>query len=126
MLDLSAVPLIDDHSHAGLYERRRGRAQTLDDLNGADEHYRTSAYRGLLREACRELYGAEANWTCAVTQQFTAGIEPAYSRMLERVGIKATMWDFRRLARDGWPAGRYRLIYWIDHFICPFPDEIGR
>jgi len=122
MFDLSNVPLVDDHSHAGLYERRMGRTQTLSDLNGPDEHYRTSTYRGLLREACANLYGEERNWQRGVSAQYAHGIEPAYTRMLDRLAIRAILWDFRRLKRDGWPADRYRLIYWIDQFIYPFAD----
>jgi len=122
MFDLSNVPLIDNHSHAGLYERRLGRFQTLSDLDGPDEHYRTSAYRGLLREACANLYGAEHNWSRGVAEQYTDGIEPAYTRMLDRLAIRAILWDFRRLTRAGWPADRYQLIYWIDQFIFPFVD----
>jgi hypothetical protein len=122
MFDLSDVPLVDDHSHAGLYERRKGRAQTLSDLEGDDTHYQTSAYRGLLRQALADLYGDAANWSRGVSEQYAQGIEHAYSRMLDRVGIRAVLLDFRCLNREGWPLERYRLIYWIDQFICPFPD----
>jgi hypothetical protein len=122
MLDLSNVPLVDDHSHAGLYERRLGRPQRLVDLDGEDPHYRTSSYRALLREAYADLFGAEADWASGVDRQYVEGVEPAYSRMLDRLGIQATLWDFRRLGRDRWPSDRYRLVYWIDPFIFPFPD----
>lgn len=122
MLDLADAPLIDDHSHAGLYERRRGRPQTLTDLEGSDVHSQTSAYRGLLREALTALHGESTNWSRGVAEQYTDGIEPAYSRLLDRLGIRAVMWDFRRLRRDNWPADRYRLVYWIDQFVCPFAD----
>ena len=122
MLDLADTPLIDDHSHAGLYERRKGRGQTLSDILGDDDHYRTSAYQGLLRRALAELYGDAANWDQRVSAQYTNGVERAYTNMLDRVDIRVVLWDFRRLRRDGWPAERYRLIYWIDPFVCPFPD----
>jgi hypothetical protein len=120
--DLSSLPLVDGHSHAGLYERRLGRCQTLADLDGTDEHYRTSVYRALLREAYADLYGAESGWAAGVDAQYADGIEPAYSRMFVRLGIRATLWDYRRLERASWPVERYKLIYWIDPFICPFPD----
>src|SRR5947209_19149444 len=98
MLDLSTVPLIDDHSHAGLYERRLGRFQTLSDLNGPDEHYHTSAYRALLREACANLYGGESKWHRGVSAQSAHGVEPAFTESLERAGIGALVRGFRRLA----------------------------
>src|SRR5712691_4219876 len=91
MLDLSNVVLVDDHSHAGLYERRLGRFQTLSDLNSTDEHYRTSAYRALLREACANLYGEENNWHHGVSAQYADGIEPAYTQMLDRLAIRAIL-----------------------------------
>jgi hypothetical protein len=122
MFDISHVPLVDNHSHAGLYERRMGRVQTLVDLTGHDEHYQTSTYRALLREACTNLYGAESDWPGGVAAQYAHGIEAAYTKMLDRLGIRAVAWDFRRLQRPGWPADRYRLIYWIDQFIYPFAD----
>jgi hypothetical protein len=122
MLDLSRVPLVDNHSHAGLYERRLGRVQGLADLEGRDPHYATSTYRALLRQACEDLYGDESRWADGVHAQYSDGVEAAYSRLLERVGVWATLWDFRRLGRDGWPEDRFRLIYWIDPFICPFAD----
>jgi hypothetical protein len=106
-----------------LYERRMGRTQTLADLDGDDEHYRTSAYRALLRQAYADLHGpAPSSWAAGVDAQYADGLEPAYSRMLDRLGIRTTLWDYRRLARDAWPGDRYRLIYWIDPFICPFAD----
>jgi hypothetical protein len=114
--------LLDHHSHAGLYERRLGRHQTLADLDTADPHYASSAYRMLLREAYADLYGDPANWASGVDAQYADGIEPAYSRILERLGISATLWDYRQLARDEWPSERYRLVYWVDPFVCPFPD----
>lgn len=120
MLDLSSVALVDDHSHAGLYERRLGRFQTVSDLHGPDDYYQTSVYRALLREACANLYGAEHTWHQGVSAQYARGVEPAYTQMLDRLGIRATLWDFRRLTRSAWPAERYRLIYWVDQFICPF------
>jgi hypothetical protein len=120
--DLNSVPLLDHHSHAGLYERRLGRHQTLADLDTADPHYASSTYRALLREAYADLYGDASNWSAGVDAQYANGIEPAYTRMLERLGITATLWDYRRLARNDWPMARYRLVYWIDPFICPFPD----
>jgi predicted TIM-barrel fold metal-dependent hydrolase len=120
MFDLTNIPLIDDHSHAGLYERRLGRLQTLADLNSPDEHYESSAYRALLREACANLYGEEKNWRRGISEQYAQGIEPAYTQMLDRLLIRAILWDFRRLNRHGWPADRYRLIYWIDQYIYPF------
>jgi hypothetical protein len=120
MLDLSNVALVDDHSHAGVYERRLGRCQTLSDLHGPDDYYQTSTYRALLREACANLYGEERTWHQRVSAQYAPGAEPAYTQMLDRLGIRAILWDFRRLARAEWPAARYRLIYWIDQFICPF------
>ena len=119
MLDLSTVPLIDDHSHAGLYERRLGRFQTLSDLHGPDEHYQTSAYRALLREACANLYGEESKWHRGVSAQYAHGIEPAYTQMLERLAIRAILWDYRRLTRSEWPAQRYRLIYWDRSLYLP-------
>src|ERR1043166_1768107 len=126
MLDLSSVPLIDDHSHAGLYERRLSRCQTLADLDGSDDHYRTSAYRVLLRQAYADLYGDNDGWAKGIDEQYRDGVEAAYTHMLDRLGIRATLWDFRRLKREGWPDDRYRLIYWIDPFICPFPDPSYR
>lgn len=120
--DLRSIPLLDHHSHAGLYERRLGRHQSLADLDTADPHYATSTYRALLREAYAELYGDEAAWAAGIDAQYTDGVEPAYTRMLDRLGIRATLWDYRRLARADWPPDRYRLIYWIDPFVCPFPD----
>jgi hypothetical protein len=45
--DLGSVPLLDHHSHAGLYERRLGRHQRLADLDTADPHYASSTYRVL-------------------------------------------------------------------------------
>lgn len=120
--DLRQIPLLDDHSHAGLYERRLGRTQTLADLDTSDPHYATSAYRSLLRQAYADLHGDEANWSAGTDAQYADGVEPAYSRMLQRLGITATLWDYRRLDRSGWPTHTYRLIYWIDPFICPFPD----
>ena len=122
MFDVSAIPLLDHHSHAGLYERRLGRHQTLADLDTADPHYASSAYRVLLREAYADLYGDPANWAEGVDAQYADGTEAAYTRMLERLGISTTLWDYRRLARDDWPTERYRLVYWIDPFVCPFPD----
>jgi hypothetical protein len=121
-LDLHDLPLVDNHSHAGLYERRLNRVQTLTDLLGSDEHSRTSTYHALLREACTDLYGDASNWANGIADQYANGVEPAYTRMLRRLGIKAAVWDFRRLERDRWPADVYHLIHWIDHFICPFPD----
>jgi hypothetical protein len=126
MLDLASVLLIDDHSHAGLYERRLQRCQTLADLDGRDDHYRTSAYRALLRQAYADLFGDSEHWAHGIDAQYGDGVEPAYTRMLDRLGIQATLWDFRRLVRDDWPEHRYRLIYWIDPFICPFPDPSFR
>jgi uncharacterized protein len=120
--DLRAVPLVDQHSHAGLYERRLGRHQSLADLDTGDPHYATSAYRLLLRDAYADLYGDAADWSAGMAAQYADGIEAAYTRMLDRLGIRATLWDYRRLARGAWPADRYRLIYWIDPFVCPFPD----
>jgi len=122
-LDLSAVPLLDDHSHAGLYERRLGRHQSLADLDTADPHYSTSTYRSLLREAYSDLYGDASAWSAGVDAQYADGVQAAYTRMLDRLGIRATLWDYRRLARAEWPTDRYRLIYWIDPFVCPFPDS---
>jgi hypothetical protein len=122
MFDLSQVPLVDNHSHAGLYERRLGRVQRLGDLEGRDPHYTTSTYRALLREACADLYGDPCQWLDGVDAQYADGVAVAYSRVLERVGVRATLWDFRRLGRDGWPEERFKLIYWIDPFICPFAD----
>jgi hypothetical protein len=119
--DLRSVPLLDHHSHAGLYERRLGRHQSRLDLDTRDPHYATSAYAALLREAYADLYGAESDWSTGVDAQYADGIEPAYTRMLDRLAITATLWDFRRLTRAGWPRHRYRLIYWIDPFVCPFP-----
>jgi hypothetical protein len=121
-LDLSAVPLLDHHSHAGLYERRLGRSQSLADLDTADPHYATSTYRSLLREAYADLHGEPAAWSAGVDAQYADGVQTAYTRMLDRLGIRATLWDYRRLARADWPTDRYRLIYWIDPFVCPFPD----
>lgn len=121
-LDLGNLPLVDHHSHAGLYERRLRRTQALSDLLGSDEHHRTSTYQALIRKACADLYGDESNWADAITAQYAEGVEPAYTRALRRLGVQATLWDFRRLERDGWPTDLYRLTYWIDHFICPFPD----
>jgi uncharacterized protein len=123
MLDLSSVPLLDHHSHAGLYERRLGRHQTLADLDTADPHYASSAYRTLLREAYADLYGDPASWASGVDAQYADGTERAYSRMLERLGITATLWDYRQLARNEWPFDRYRMVYWIDPLVCPFPDQ---
>jgi len=120
--DLSSVPLLDHHSHAGLYERRLGRTQSLADLDTPEPYYASSAYRALLREAYADLYGAETAWSEGVEAQYADGVEPAYTRMLDRLGITATLWDYRRLGRGDWPSHRYRLIYWIDPFICPFPD----
>ncbi len=120
--DLSSVPLLDHHSHAGLYERRLGRTQSLADLDTPEPYYASSAYRALLREAYADLYGAETAWSEGVEAQYADGVEPAYTRMLDRLGITATLWDYRRLGRADWPSHRYRLIYWIDPFICPFPD----
>jgi hypothetical protein len=122
-LDLSAVPLLDHHSHAGLYERRLGRTQSLADLDTADPHYATSTYRSLLRAAYTELYGDASDWAAAIEAQYADGVQAAYTRMLDRLGIRATLWDYRRLTRAGWPTDRYRLIYWIDPFVCPFPDS---
>jgi uncharacterized protein len=121
-LDLSELPLLDNHSHAGLYERRLGRTQSLADLDTEHPYYASSAYRALLREAYAELYGSPSSWAAAVDAQYEAGVEAAYTRMLDRVGIRATLWDARRLDRSGWPTERYCLIYWIDPFVCPFPD----
>jgi predicted TIM-barrel fold metal-dependent hydrolase len=121
-LDLSDLPLVDNHSHAGLYERRLQRVQTLNDLLGSDAHYRTSTYGSLIRQACTDLYGDESAWSSGVAAQYADGIEPAYTRMLRRLGVRAALWDFRRLGRNGWPTDLYPLIYWIDHLICPFPD----
>lgn len=118
--DLSSAQILDHHSHAGLYERRLGRTQTLSDLDTADPHYASSAYRVLLREAYAELYGDEARWSAGVDAQYTDGVEAAYTRMLRRLGIRATLWDARQLARADWPLDVYRLIYWIDPFICPW------
>ena len=42
--------------------------------------------------------------------------------MLRRLEVRVALWEGRRLDRRAWPADLYRLIYWIDHFICPFPD----
>jgi uncharacterized protein len=126
-LDLRGVPLLDHHSHAGLYERRLGRHQSRLDLDTPDPHYATSTYAALLREAYADLYGDESNWSSGIDAQYTDGVEPAYTRMLQRLNITATLWDFRQLARDEWPIERYRLVYWIDPFICPFPAAgIGR
>jgi uncharacterized protein len=97
------------------------------DLDTADPHYGTSAYRALLREAYADLYGDESAWSAGMAAQYAHGTEPAYTRMLDRLGIVATLWDARRLARSEWPRERYRLIYWIDPFICPFPaPELSR
>jgi uncharacterized protein len=120
--DLGDVPLLDHHSHAGLYERRLGRTQTLADLDADDAYYATSAYRVLLRDAYADLYGSESTWSAGIDRQYTDGVEAAYTRMLDRVGIMATLWDYRRLSRTGWPRDRYRLIYWIDPLVCPFAD----
>jgi hypothetical protein len=105
--DLSSVPLLDHHSHAGLYERRLGRHQTLADLDTADPHYASSTYRALLREAYADLYGDASNWSAGVDAQYATGIERAYTRMLERLGITATLWDI-----GGWHAtiGRWPTI----------------
>jgi len=125
-LDLSSLALLDHHSHAGLYERRLGRHQTLADLDTADPHYAASTYRALLREAYADLYGDESSWAAGVDAQYAEGAERAYSRMLEQLGIRATLWDNRLLERAAWPADRYRLVYWIDPFVCPFPDPALR
>jgi len=122
MLDLDHVWLLDDHSHAGLYERRLGRVQRLADIEGRDPHYTTSTYRSLIRQACAELYGDSSQWATGVEAQYLDGVEAAYDRVLERLGVRATLWDFRRLRRDGWPENRFKLIYWIDPFIVPFAD----
>src|SRR5579859_742252 len=123
MFDLTSVPLLDNHSHAGLYERRKGRNQTLSDLLGDDGHYRTSAYQSLLRQALSDLHGAEENWNDGVTAQYVDGLPAAYMRIFDRLDIRATLWDFRRLERAGWPVERFHLVYWIDPFICPFVDS---
>jgi predicted TIM-barrel fold metal-dependent hydrolase len=120
--DVGTVPLVDNHSHAGLYERRLRRVQTLADLEGADGHYRTSTYQALMREALADLYGEPGAWQRGVDAQYADGIESAYTRMFERLDIRMALWDFRRLVSDGWPPERYRPILWLDPFICPFPD----
>jgi hypothetical protein len=122
VLDLDHVPLVDDHSHAGLYERRLGRFQHLADLEGRDEHYATSTYRVLLRQALQDLYGEIGRWAEGVDAQYADGVQAAYGRVLDRLGIRATLWDFRRLSRDDWPSNRFRLIYWLDPFVLPFVD----
>ena len=80
MFDVSAIPLLDHHSHAGLYERRLGRHQTLADLDTADPHYASSAYRVLLREAYADLYGDPANWAEGVDGERLHRIRYAYTR----------------------------------------------
>jgi predicted TIM-barrel fold metal-dependent hydrolase len=42
--------------------------------------------------------------------------------VLDRLGVRTTLWDFRRLGRGDWPSDRFQLIYWIDPFVLPFAD----